>query len=107
MRVEHSITRPGTMQAYERQLRGASTMTILDYYRDAFVGFGYPRREVDRVLASAGTDDYQALVATLHAREPEVAGAASRESSGSRTPLAPLLDLLSPHGRQRAESAAS
>lgn len=94
-------------QEYERELRGAGTMTILDYYRDAFVAFGYPRREVDHVLASAGTDDYQALVAILHAREPEVAGAASRESSASRTPLAPLLDLLSPHDRRRAEGAVS
>jgi len=43
-------------------------MTLLDYYEHTFVGMGFPRDHVQRVIASANTDDYHALVALLHSR---------------------------------------
>jgi hypothetical protein len=74
-------------------------MGILDFYRDAFVRFGYPPHEVDSVIAAAPSEaDYGALVATLHARERGVAGAASRESAHSHSPVSPLLELLGAAG---------
>lgn len=90
------------------ELRGAPTMGILDFYRDSFIQFGYPRQEVEQVISTAETEDYHALVSILHAREPEVAGAASRESAGSPTPVSPLLELLSPlHLHQPNSSSAA
>ena len=83
-----------TVQDYEIELTGSQSMSISDFYRDSFVQFGYPEQEVDNVIATACTDDYHALVAILHAREPEVAGAASRESAQSDSPTSPLLQLL-------------
>ena len=70
-------------------------MSLLDFYRFSFLQFGYPETEVDEVMRTAGTDDYYTLVTQLHARDPEVAGAASRDSARSDAPPSPLLKLLS------------
>ena len=83
------------VQDYEREITGTQSMSISDFYRDSFIQFGYPENEVDSVIASACTEDYGALVAILHAREPQVAGAVSRESAESDSPTSPLLQLLS------------
>jgi kynurenine formamidase len=83
------------LQAYELELFGVETMSVLDFYREAFIKFGYPRDEVDRVISSAGTDNFETLISILHEREPEVAGLSSR-SSGCQTSVASLLEIISP-----------
>ena len=56
------------MQAYEQELHGTVTMSILEYYKDTFLGMGFPREHVEHVLATADTEDYHRLVALLHVR---------------------------------------
>ena len=55
-------------QEYEKELLGTVSMSVLDYYHYSFISLGFAREHVERVLGSAGTDDYQKLVALLHAR---------------------------------------
>lgn len=72
------------MQAYEQELHGCVTMSMLDYYRDNFVSMGFSKGEVEHVFSTAGTDDYHQLVHLLTSRS-------SRPNSGIRCiPASPM-----------------
>lgn len=69
------------LQVFEQQLSGGVSMNMLDYYRHSFIKMGYPRQQVDQVMETAGTDDYNRLVSILHSRGSRPSSAVSALSS--------------------------